>query len=134
MRVAYAFLARAGEFTSDGTLNVLGGDIDTIYGQAFPLMQPHLAFIVKITLDATDLRQTYELHVSLVGPQGERLLPDDLRLPISVPAVPPRPDRPAAIAFVLHLTTVVFPRPGTCLAVATWPAPWSGGPLIPRVV
>jgi hypothetical protein len=117
MHVAYAFLARAGEFTPDGTLNVLGGDIDTIYGRAFPVMQPHIAFILKIVLDAADLGRTYEVRVSLVGPQGERPLPGDVRLSVHAP-VPPLPDRPAVIAFALHATYLVFQRPG----IYTWHA------------
>lgn len=111
MRAGYAFLAGGGEFSPDGKLNVVGGDFDTIYGQSFPLMHPHLTLITKLVLDQADFGRDHTLRISLLDAQGKRV-GQDLQGPIQVPGKVPRPDRPTGIGFALEAISLTFPSPG----------------------
>jgi len=111
MRAAYVFLASGGEFTPDGKLNVLGGDFDTIFGPAFPLVQPHMVLLIKLLLDQGDTGHGHELRVSLLNAEGERVL-SDLRGPIEVLGKAMRPDRPVGMGLALTAINLIFPRPG----------------------
>ncbi len=110
MRAAYVFLATAGEFTPDGKLNMIGGDINTIWGRVFPLMQPHLSLILKLLLDRDELGSEFDLRISIVNSQ-EIPIVQDIQASLKVPAQPPQPKRPDSLAFALSMFNLVFPKP-----------------------
>lgn len=111
MRLGYAFLANAGEFTPDGKLNVLGGDLDTLAGTGFPLTHPYMVLIIKLLLDSDDMGREHALRVETLTPSGD-LIRDPLEIPIIAPTDAPRPGHPPALAFVMQMANLVFGEPG----------------------
>ena len=75
MRIAYTFLATGAEFTSDGRLWVLGGDIDSIGASSFPVSQPGLCLVIKFLFSPDEVGQSHTLQVDVIRPNGERLGP-----------------------------------------------------------
>lgn len=75
MRVAYALLANAAEFSSDGKLYVLGGDFDTITFPSFPTSYPSIAMALKLELSEAEVNDRHELSITLESDDGISILP-----------------------------------------------------------
>ncbi|HEV3260208.1 MAG TPA: hypothetical protein VG013_25350 [Gemmataceae bacterium] len=110
MEVAYAFLARGGEFAPDGTLSVFGGDFTTIHGWVFPLHVPSLTVIAKLLFQREDCGRQYEVKVELVGEDNANLAPE-IRQELDVP-VPADPEKKIRLNLAVMLTGLQFPRAG----------------------
>jgi hypothetical protein len=71
MRLAYALLANSAEFTPDGKLYILGGDIDTLYVRELPATQPVLTLAMKLLVPPTECDVEHRLQVSLIDPDED---------------------------------------------------------------
>lgn len=71
LQMSYAFLAESGQFTPDGKLWVLGGDIDTLIAHDFPLVYPSLTLLVKLLVPEEDALNDHRLRAYLTGPGNE---------------------------------------------------------------
>jgi hypothetical protein len=113
MEVKYAFLATAAEFAAapDGRLSLIGGDLDTIWGNDFPLVYPSLAVVLKLWLSPDEVGKQHTLGVALADAQDSVL--------VAVPPFPftsapnPRdPTKRAQSGVVAVLMGLPFPSPG----------------------
>jgi hypothetical protein len=110
MRLSYAFLADAAQFTEDGKLWVLGGDLATLRAQEFPHKYPALALVVKFLLRPDECGREHRIRVQLREPTGEALADT-----LTSAAPEPRTDFPeeeVGLAFVLNYQQTLFPSPG----------------------
>lgn len=108
MRVAYALLANAAEFSPDGKLYLLGGDFDTINANAVPVMFPFLVIVVKFRFSQAETVNQRTLRVVPLGPNGELM-----RQPIELPIQPPRSGYPeSGMGVCVHLLNIEFPALG----------------------
>jgi hypothetical protein len=111
MRLAYAFLADAAEFTPDGKLWVLGGDLDTIRVQEFPHTYPAMALVVKLLLHSDECGYEHQIQVRVDGPLGERVA--EAQINSTVSARTDYPEEETGLAFVINYQQTSFPGPGT---------------------
>jgi hypothetical protein len=107
--IEFAFLADAADARPGQKFNVLGGGVTRIGGPSFPLVHPHLALVVGLTVAATELGQDHELRFLLLGPNGAELSRAEAQI---------RADGWAAgggdtsVTFALDLWNLTFADPG----------------------
>src|ERR1700694_4300502 len=75
MKLAYAFLAKAGEFGGEAGLSVLGGDIENIGSPSMPATVPYLVLLGKLIASPDEVGREHKLTVSLKDRDGADLLP-----------------------------------------------------------
>jgi len=112
MRLAYAFLANAAEYTSDGKLWVLGGDIDTFTFDDFPATVPALSFVAKVLFEPAECGAAYRLGIDILRPDGESLNPSQIVYELRPEVRVEQPDRPVGAAMVLNIQGLSLPEPG----------------------
>jgi Family of unknown function (DUF6941) len=107
--IDFAFLADAADARPGQKFNVLGGGVTRIGGPSFPLVHPHLALVVGLSVAATELGQDHELRFLLLGPNGAELSRAEAQI---------RADGWAAgggdtsVTFALDLWNLTFAEPG----------------------
>ena len=70
MEVAYALLNPYSEVSPEGKLYVVGGDIDTLYGDfPFTVAQP-LYLTVKVNFPQNEAGRQYRTRFQIIGPDG----------------------------------------------------------------
>lgn len=110
MKVAYAFLARGGEFGPDGTFSVFGGDFTAIQAKSFPVPVPHVTLIAKLLFAKDDWGHHYEFKTELVGEDNVNLVPD-IKNEIDVPAAQ-APEKNMALSIAVQMNGIQLPHPG----------------------
>lgn len=80
MKLAFAFLANAADFSRDGKFCVLGGDFDTLQGTSYPATHPSLSVVVKVILDLSECGKEHELTIGLVDCAGKQVTPNPVRM------------------------------------------------------
>ncbi len=74
MRLSYAFLANAAEFTpADGRMWVLGGDFDTLAASAFPVTHPVMTLVVKISAQPAECHREHRLRIERIDSDGAQI-------------------------------------------------------------
>src|SRR5258708_4711584 len=111
MRLVYAFLADAAQFTPDGKLSMLGGDYDTLYATAFPTIHPAVTFVLKLRLEPDEVTTEHIIRVDLEQAGVETRYPS-ASLHVAPQANADRISGPQHIASVLNFVQIVFPVPG----------------------
>jgi hypothetical protein len=106
--IDYAFLADAAQATPGQKFNVLGGGLDRIGGQAFPLRHPHLALVIGIRVTAAELDRPHELRFVLLDPDGGEIAAASSSL--TVHGRTDARDRPVTLA--IDAWNLTFPQPG----------------------
>ena len=107
--IDFAFLADAADARPGQKFNILGGGVTRIGGLAFPLVHPHLALVVGLTVTAAELGQDHELRFVLLAPNGTELSRAEAQI---------RADGWAAgggdtsVTFALDLWNLTFAEPG----------------------
>lgn len=97
--------ATAAEYTPDGRLYLLGGDIDTLNAASLPVVSPFLALVVKFCYDPSDPPQQRMMRLVPLDPEGQLMRP-----PLHMPLNPPRLGSPAPGSGVcLHMINTQFP-------------------------
>jgi hypothetical protein len=106
--IDYAFLADAAQATPGQKFNVLGGGLDHIGGQAYPLRHPHLALVIGLRVTATELDRAHELRFILLDPDGREVAAASSNL--TVHGRTDARDRPVTLA--IDAWNLTFPAPG----------------------
>lgn len=107
--IDFAFLADAADARPGQKFNVLGGGVTRIGGPTFPLVHPHLALVIGMTVAATELGQDHELRFVLLSPGGAELSRAEAQI---------RADGFASgagdtpVTFALDLWNLTFAEPG----------------------
>ncbi len=107
MRLAYAMLADAADFTANGTFSILGGEIGILRAEEFPLFSVRLAVVVKLIVEPEECDRDHVLGLVLAGP-------DNLLYPrLDAPFAPREAGvSPIKQLLVLDLPFLAFPAPG----------------------
>jgi hypothetical protein len=106
--IDYVFLADAAEARPGQKFHVLGGGISRIGGPTFPLVQPHLALVVGLTLTAAEVGDTHQIRFVLMGPDGRELSRADAS--VRADGLPAGGD--TRVTFAIDLWSVTFAAPG----------------------
>ena len=106
--IDYAFLADAAQATPGQKFNVLGGGLDHIGGQTYPLRHPHLALVIGLRVTATELDRAHELRFVLLDPDGREVAAASSNL--TVHGRTDARDRPVTLA--IDAWNLTFPAPG----------------------
>ncbi|HVL91701.1 MAG TPA: hypothetical protein VM841_15880 [Actinomycetota bacterium] len=105
----FAFLADAAEAEPGRKFYVLGGGIDQIGGQSFPLVHPHMALVMRWVINPTEMNLRHHLEVRLVDADGQQLakIEGDIEASGGAPM-----GREAGVNMVINLTNTRFEKPG----------------------
>ena len=106
--IDYAFLADAAQASPGQKFNVLGGGLDHIGGQTYPLRHPHLALVIGLRVSATELDRAHELRFVLLDPDGREVAAASSNL--TVHGRTDARDRPVTLA--IDAWNLTFPAPG----------------------
>jgi uncharacterized protein DUF6941 len=106
--IDYAFLADAAQATPGQKFNVLGGGLDHIGGQTYPLRHPHLALVIGLRVTATEVDRAHELRFVLLDPDGREVAAASSNL--TVHGRTDARDRPVTLA--IDAWNLTFPAPG----------------------
>ncbi len=110
MRLSYAFLANAAEFTpADGRVWVLGGDFDTLAATAFPATHPVMTLVVKISAEPTECHREHRLRIELIDSDGTQI--QQIQAQFTPEVRPQYPHRSVGIGVAMNFQGITFPRP-----------------------
>ena len=71
--IEFAFLADAADARPGQKFSILGGGIDRIGGQTFPLQHPHLSLVIGLSVTAPELTGEHEVRFTLLDTMGKEL-------------------------------------------------------------
>ena len=106
--IDYAFLADAAQATPGQKFHVLGGGLDHIGGQTYPLRHPHLALVIGLRVTAAEVDRAHELRFVLLDPDGREVAGASSSLTVHGHA--DARDRPVTLA--IDAWNLTFPTPG----------------------
>ena len=108
-KLDFAFLADAAEANLGRKFYVLGGGIDSIGAQTFPVVHPHMSLVVRLLLHPTEAGVDHALDIRLIDSDGGELA----RVNASFNARGPfQAGREIAIPIVMNMTNTRFERAG----------------------
>jgi hypothetical protein len=111
MELSYAFFAHAAEFSPDGKLSVLSGDLDTLFSEVFPFTHPAIALVVKLLIRPEECPREYQFRAEIVDPHGE-VIPPKISFPFTPNLGCYRPDDIVGMGLSIHLQGITFPVSG----------------------
>ena len=106
--IDFAFLADAADARPGTKFSVLGGGIDRIGGQTFPLTHPHVALVIGLSVTAPELRREHEIRFTLLNDRGQELTSGTA----SIVAHGENEARDSVLTFAVDLWNLTFPVPG----------------------
>jgi hypothetical protein len=115
MEVVYAYLANYVEFTQDGGLTMIHGDLESFVSAAFPTTPYNFSLAIKALLSAEEAGRDHALRIEVVRTEknqgdGEIIQPV-LEATMPVPSVA-SDSRFARANIVAQFVGVTFPREG----------------------
>jgi hypothetical protein len=69
----FAFLADAAEAEPGRKFYVLGGGVDSIGAQAYPVVHPHMSLLIRMLLHPTEAERPHTLEIRLIDSDGGEL-------------------------------------------------------------
>jgi len=113
MELAYAFFAKAGEFGQDGSLTVMGADIDCIITPAVPVTVPSLTFIARLRAEREEAGEEHRFQGRLLDAEGKDLLPSQPEVPLTLKQHPSAPANvKAGVGIAVQMMGLVFQKFG----------------------
>ena len=106
--IEFAFLADAADARPGAKFSVLGGGVDRIGGQTFPMTHPHIALVIGLSVTAPELRREHEIRFVLLNDQGRELTSGTA----SIVAHGENESRDSVLTFAVDLWNLTFPVPG----------------------
>jgi hypothetical protein len=106
--IEFAFLADAADARPGQKFSVLGGGIDRIGGQTFPLLHPHIALVIGLTVTAPEMRREHEVRFVLMDMQGKELTTGTA----NIVAHGENDGRDSVLTFAVDLWNLSFAVPG----------------------
>jgi hypothetical protein len=107
-KLEFAFLADAAEAEPGRKFYVLGGGIDSIGAQAFPVVHPHLALLIRVLVHPTESERAHVLEIRLINEDGGELA----RMEGNFQAGGGPPGRELPMNISLALSNIGFEKPG----------------------
>ena len=106
--IEFAFLADAADARPGQKFSILGGGVDRIGGQTFPLSHPHLSLVIGLSVTAPELRREHEIRFLLMDQQGKEMTSGTA----SIVAHGENDGRDSVLTFAVDLWNLSFPVPG----------------------
>jgi hypothetical protein len=106
--IEFAFLADAADARPGQKFAVIGGGVDRLAGQTFPLVHPHLALVIGLKITATELNQEHEVKFVLLDRNGREVTSGSANLT----AQGESDGRDSLITFAVDLWNLSFTLPG----------------------
>lgn len=106
--IEFAFLADAADARPGQKFSVLGGGVDRIGGQTFPLSHPHLSLVIGVSVTAVELRREHEIRFLLLDQQGREMTSGTA----NITAHGENDGRDSVLTFAVDLWNLAFPVPG----------------------
>jgi len=72
-KLDFAFIADAAEAEPGRKFYVLGGGVDSIGAQTFPVVHPHLALMIRLLVHPTEAGRAHALEIRLINEDGGEL-------------------------------------------------------------
>lgn len=107
-RLDFAFIADAAEAEPGRKFYVLGGGVDSIGAQRFPVVHPHMALVLRLLVHPAEADRQHALEVKLIDADGHELA----RVQGSFSAAGPTMGRDIAIPLVMNFVNTRFEAPG----------------------
>ncbi len=108
-KLDFAFLADAAEAEPGRKFYVLGGGVDSIGAQSFPVVHPHLALLIRLLVHPTEAERPHALEIHLIDSDGGELAKMEGNFSAG-PGGPPGRELPMNIS--LGLPNIRFERAG----------------------
>ena len=106
--IEFAFLADAADARPGAKFSVLGGGVDRIGGQTFPLTHPHIALVIGLSVTAPELRREHEIRFVLLDSQGREMTSGTA----NIVAHGENDGGDSVLTFGIDLWNLSFPVPG----------------------
>jgi hypothetical protein len=106
--IEFAFLADAADARPGNKFSVLGGGIDRIGGQTFPMVHPHVSLVIGLSVTAAELRAEHEIRFALVDDRAQELTSGSA----NIVAHGENDGRDSILTFAIDLWNLTFPVPG----------------------
>ena len=111
MEISYAFFADFAQLTSDGKLNVLGGDVRVFpFPGPPPWVQPSIFLVISLILERQECGRVYRFSGDMIAPDGNRIAPY-LENDFTVANLDD-PELVGKLNILVQLGSVPFPQPG----------------------
>lgn len=111
MDLRYLIIARYAEFLPDGSVNIVGGDMEKLLVESFPATHPLLNCAVKLSLSHEDTTKEHTFKASIFGPSGE-IVQEGFSATIQpFIGLPPEIDR-IGVGIVISFPNIIFPKSG----------------------
>ena len=110
MEIRYMILARYAEYSPDGKLTLIGGDIEKYVWDEFPVVQPILFAATRLVLNREDTRTSHRFKSMIQNADGETIA-DGVEGTIHDLEMPPDMTELGA-CMILSFAGVVYPKPG----------------------
>jgi len=107
-KLDFAFLADSTEAEPGRKFYVLGGGIDSIGANAFPVVHPHVALLIRVLVHPTESERAHTLEVRLIDEDGRELA----RMEGNFQAGGGPPGRELPVNISLTLSNIRFERSG----------------------
>ncbi|GIW20290.1 MAG: hypothetical protein KatS3mg065_0586 [Chloroflexota bacterium] len=106
--IEFAFLADAASTEPAQKFHVLGGGIQRIAGRSLPVVHPHLALVVGLTVTAPEIGRPHELRIVVLDPDGKEIASAQG----SIVPHGHADGRDTLLTFSVDLWNLTFPAPG----------------------
>ena len=106
--IEYAFLADSADARPGQKFHVLGGGVSRLSGRAFPLVHPHLALVVGLSVTSIEIDRPHEVQFILIAPDGSELSSANGQ----IVATGTGDGRDTVITFAIDLWNLTFPTDG----------------------
>jgi Family of unknown function (DUF6941) len=111
MEARYLILARYAEFTTEGTLNMIGGDGDKIVAEEYPYAHPDVIAAARIVLQRDDCASAHTFRSVIVDSETEEIVAEGPAGMIPPLVMPPNA-RSLGTGLLLRFPAPIFPREG----------------------
>ena len=102
---------RYAEFTSDGLLNVIGGDSDKIIAEEFPYLHNNIIAAARIVLDRNDCEREHNFRCAIIDVETSEVVAEGVSGTIPPFALPPNAHF-LGTGLLLRFPAPIFPRAG----------------------
>ena len=106
--IEFAFLADAADARPGQKFHVIGGGVDRLAGQTFPLVHPHIALVIGLRITAPELNREHEVAFVLMDRSGRELSSGSANLM----AQGENDGRDSVVTFAVDLWNLSFALPG----------------------
>jgi hypothetical protein len=106
--IDFAFLADAADARPGQKFHVIGGGVDRLAGQTFPLVHPHLALVIGLRITAPELNQEHDVKFVLLDRAGREVTSGSANLM----AQGDSDGRHSLVTFAVDLWNLSFTLPG----------------------